>query len=799
MTLGQAEPEWPDSAMSAAEDRWAVCCSGGGLRSTLYCLGALQALERTGFLARARLIVGVSSGGHIAASRALIDSELHYGYAERSELDSHGLPDSPVYAPGSPEERQLRTRVSYPEPGPARWPTEVLTLLFSVTATLLVVLPPVFAAAHVWGWILRSQGVLTPPPTARSAEWTVSLTSLSWWIWPVAVAGAAVVNFVEWRVTLPPDIPDLRGDPWPSPHGRRSARPRRRRVAVRAVDWAALAALLLAAVMLVVPALTAWVSGPHSGVLKTVLDDLGFGSGATWAPFAGGLVLAVVAVSQSTEKYLVERNLPSAPAAARTVNARTGAARRVTVAGSIRGFALPWLASVLVLLAGLVIGLRWVEDGAAAGFAADQGELVLAALATTLVLRFAVDVNRLSTHDLRRWRLDATYAVGRSSDPDGVNLSGARLTQLSSRSQKLVLCTTVGSSPRREALPSGGKASFTFDPDYATLRSTSSSASVRARTSDYEALVGSRRFTLFDVAAISGAALPLQISAGTRLALRILFTATGLRQGMWLPHPAVVRAAAERLDRQHLAEGGNDRWWSALRLLCWYLAPHPVWRPRDEERETRLWAYLLRMRRTNRILGGLLYRAMQPTFGLLYAEATGRASYRDTWICVTDGGHYDNLGLVEALQRAPESGFDHILVLDASGDQADTWSTLGGSIARARADTEIEVELDPTAMIRGGRDLAPGQVVRPWAQGRFNDGGVTRKGEVVVCKLGWWTGAPWDVVAYARQHPSYPAGDSSGRLRLYDATDFEAYRQLGAAAIADLARHLSVISESAEA
>ena len=69
-------------------------------------------------------------------------------------------------------------------------------------------------------------------------------------------------------------------------------------------------------------------------------------------------------------------------------------------------------------------------------------------------------------------------------------------------------------------------------------------------------------------------------------------------------------------------------------------------------------------------LGGLLYHALQPTLGMLYAEAAGHTSYRSTWMCVTDGGHYDNLGLVEALQRAPELGITHILVLDASGRQS---------------------------------------------------------------------------------------------------------------------------------
>ena len=183
--------------------------------------------------------------------------------------------------------------------------------------------------------------------------------------------------------------------------------------------------------------------------------------------------------------------------------------------------------------------------------------------------------------------------------------------------------------------------------------------------------------------------------------------------------------------------------------------------------------------------GALWYRIMQPTLGLLWAEAAGRLSYRATWMYVTDGGHYDNLGLVEALRR----GARNIVVLDASGDKADTWFTLGGAIALARTDAGVDIDLDPTTMIRGGRDLAPGQVVRPWAHGRFRrpqpEPGLPAEGDIWVCKLGWWAGAPWDVLAYARQHPTYPC--DSTLEQLYDATEFEAYHQLGAATVQDAA------------
>ena len=49
-------------------------------------------------------------------------------------------------------------------------------------------------------------------------------------------------------------------------------------------------------------------------------------------------------------------------------------------------------------------------------------------------------------------------------------------------------------------------------------------------------------------------------------------------------------------------------------------------------------------------------------------------------------------GLVEALRR----GASHIVVLDASGDKADTWFTLGGAVALARTDVGVEVKLNPT-------------------------------------------------------------------------------------------------------
>jgi hypothetical protein len=50
-----------------------------------------------------------------------------------------------------------------------------------------------------------------------------------------------------------------------------------------------------------------------------------------------------------------------------------------------------------------------------------------------------------------------------------------------------------------------------------------------------------------------------------------------------------------------------------------------------------------------------------------------------------------------------------------------------------------------------------------------------------MCKLGWWTGAPWDVRAYAAGHPAYPTDSTVEQL--YDSAEFDAYRELGACSV----------------
>jgi len=827
-------------AVDSDEQVWAVCCSGGGIRSASYCLGALQALAGARFLDKAKLILGVSGGSYMAASRALVAHGLEdpeYGGMDGAAgangagagAAAPGVAGLAAYAPGSPEEEHLRDNSRYIAPDAKTLLAGVMSLLFGVVTTLVLVLTPVFVVAHAWGWVLRSRRVLTYT-SAHPQQWTAALTATSWWIWPVILAGVTFAVFVWFWATL-----------IPSPGGQE----RHSQFAVKTLGWAAFITAVVAAAMFAVPAVVAWLSSSHSGSLRTILDDLGFGSGAGWTPAAiGGFVAAVLAVAQSARTTLAKYDLISTPETAPEDTPQPSLAGKAV--GYLRGLVLPWLASALVVIAFAVAGLRWVRDGTAAGFGRVQLWEVIGGLAVMLVMRLLADVNRISLHDFYRWRLATAYSVIRDTGQafGTRDLPGAHLSDLRGQKPELVMCTTANINAHREVPPGQAGLSFSFDPVHATLRGPGPTESVQACTTDYEALVGPRRFTLFDVSAISGAAFSPLMGSATRQAYRILFTAADLRLGVWLPHPAVVNAAAQELKRQDDEGKRGDRWWHAAWLLLWYMVPHLHWRPADEEpggREARLWAYVLRLRRdavrqdqdgltqdedglgqredglrqrrAGTFLGGLLYHALQPTLGMLYAEAVGHTSYRGTWMCVTDGGHYDNLGLVEALQRAPKLGITHVLVLDASGDKANTWFTLGGSVALARSAAATDITINPMKMISPARSNAPklgsGEVIRPWAKGTFTrrapDGtgrapdapgqatggtaapeGTGLVNTIVVCKLGWWKGAPWDVRAYAAGHPTYPT--DSTLEQLYDSAEFDAYRELGASTV-ELALH----------
>jgi hypothetical protein len=377
--------------MSDQDPEWAICCSGGGIRSATYCLGVLQSLQQRGLSAKARWIVGVSGGSYIAASLALVRHGLQAEAKAEAEAEAKAeaevSSDLAAYAPGSAEEQHLRNNTRYIAPDAKTVLVGLLSLLLGVVVTFTLVMAPVYALSHAWGWLLRSQGVLTWTHSGASA----SVTAWSWWLAPAVAAGITLVLFAFWWVTLPAEDAD---------RGARRA---------RWTGWAAFVTAVLALAMLAAPPVISWLY--HStGAVGTIAHAIGFGGAGHWtAGTLSGLLAALVAVAGWCRTRLAKVKVAENQATSKSPGPVTQVSRyaisRLT----------PWLASSVVVAIGVVAALTWTGSAAHTGYSLGQLIPVAVAVAIMLGTRAVADFNRLSLHDGYRWRLATAYAVTRAA------------------------------------------------------------------------------------------------------------------------------------------------------------------------------------------------------------------------------------------------------------------------------------------------------------------------------------------------------------------------------------------------
>jgi hypothetical protein len=156
----------------------------------------------------------------------------------------------------------------------------------------------------------------------------------------------------------------------------------------------------------------------------------------------------------------------------------------------------------------------------------------------------------------------------------------------------------------------------------------------------------------------------------------------------------------------------------------------------------------------------------RPRLSYLFFELIGRNRVDARFLYVTDGGHYENLGLVELLRR----GCGKVYCFDASGGTPA--AALGDAIALARSELGVEVELDPTHVTEGKDGFAKSSC----AVGTIKLRGKT-VGRLVYVPTALTRDAPWDVRAYKEGDPLFPHHSTADQL--YTDQRFEAYRALG--------------------
>ena len=149
-------------------------------------------------------------------------------------------------------------------------------------------------------------------------------------------------------------------------------------------------------------------------------------------------------------------------------------------------------------------------------------------------------------------------------------------------------------------------------------------------------------------------------------------------------------------------------------------------------------------------------------------EMLGLTRDDDSFVYLSDGGHFENLGLYELVRRRCR----FIVCVDAGADRARSFADLGNAVQKCRVDFGANIAIDVSAL-RPGPD---GRSERGCAVGsiEYTNGQI---GTLLYLKPTLTGAEPADVAHYASAHRSFPH-ESTGD-QYFDEKQFESYRRLG--------------------
>lgn len=349
-----------------------------------------------------------------------------------------------------------------------------------------------------------------------------------------------------------------------------------------------------------------------------------------------------------------------------------------------------------------------------------------------LVMPFASSINTFSLHTLYRERLVRTFlGASRTSEraPDAFtgldpadNFSIADLAAKGVKPFHVVNAAINLLSTENQAWTNRKSASFTFSP----LHSGSPVPSLGYRRSEeYGRNEATKRSVSLGTAlAISGAAASPNMGYHSSPAVTFLMTLFNVRLGWWLGNPGQAGNRTALL----LGESGRPAW-----------------------------------------------QRSAPIFTLIWwvKEALGLTREDNAYVYLSDGGHFENLGLYEMVLRRCRC----IVVSDAGCDPTYGFEDLGNVLRKIRVDLGIDIEID-LEMVRP----QAGQRLSRWhhAIGTIRYDKVDKHapvGILVYIKASLTGDEPADIQEYASAHVEFPHQSTSDQF--FDEAQFESYRQLG--------------------
>ncbi|MEO6917128.1 MAG: patatin-like phospholipase family protein [Chitinophagaceae bacterium] len=163
----------------------------------------------------------------------------------------------------------------------------------------------------------------------------------------------------------------------------------------------------------------------------------------------------------------------------------------------------------------------------------------------------------------------------------------------------------------------------------------------------------------------------------------------------------------------------------------------------------------------------------EPKSGLAYLiyDLIGQTNTIKDFVCLSDGGHFDNMGLYELVRRR----CSFIVLGDSEQDTSFSCEGLASAIRRCRIDFGAEIEIDIHGLVQrneknfSAKNYALGTIKYP--------GEIAGSGHLLYIKASMTEGVSVDVREYALKHPTFP--DQTTADQFFDEEQFESYRKLG--------------------
>lgn len=164
---------------------------------------------------------------------------------------------------------------------------------------------------------------------------------------------------------------------------------------------------------------------------------------------------------------------------------------------------------------------------------------------------------------------------------------------------------------------------------------------------------------------------------------------------------------------------------------------------------------------------GHRWQRADPNSGLAYIvkDLIGKSDIRSDYVCLSDGGHFDNMGLYELIRRRCK----WIILSDAEEDANLQFEGLANAIRRCYIDFGAVISIDVTPIKEHKAHVVFGDIryageLEPW-------------GKLIYIKPVLTGDEPSDVVQYKEVFAQFPHQSTSDQF--FNESQFESYRNLG--------------------